>query len=95
MEEAGYFSGPRVKLKSREITLEHITRMIQKHNDRMEEALQQAREAMPDDMSEQEEAQLIEIQDLARKFRQSLREAGLEPDEADEPDEPDKPAAAS
>src|SRR5262245_34653966 len=27
MEELGYFSGPRVKLKSREITREHIAKM--------------------------------------------------------------------
>lgn len=79
MEARGYFSGPRVKLKSREITLEHIAKMIKKHNDRMEEALRQAREAMPEDMSEQEEGQLIDIIEKTKEFRQKLREAGLEP----------------
>lgn len=81
MEEVGFFSGPRLKLKSRELTLEHITHMIKKHNDRMEEALRQARATMPDEVDEQEEGQLIEIMALAEQLRQHLREAGLEPDD--------------
>ena len=81
MEEVGFFSGPRLKLKSRELTLEHITNMIKKHNDRMEEALRQARATMPDEVDEQEEGQLIEIMALAEQLRQHLREAGLEPDD--------------
>jgi hypothetical protein len=80
MEANGFFSGPRVKLKSRTLTLEPITRMIKKHNDRMEWALQQARESMPDGVSEQEEGALIDIQVMARQLRQHLRETGLEPD---------------
>jgi hypothetical protein len=84
MEEVGFFSGPRLKLKSRELTLEHITHMIKLHNDRMEAALQQARAAMPDDISEAEEGQLIDIMALAKELRQHLREAGLEPEDRDE-----------
>jgi hypothetical protein len=82
MEDLGFFSGPRAKLKSREITLEHIAKMIKKHNDRMEWALQQARESLPEEASEQEEGALIEIQFKARQLRRQLREIGLEPDEA-------------
>lgn len=78
MEAHGYFSGPRVKLKSREISLEHIARMIKKHNDRMEDALQQAREAVPEDMDEDDEGQLIEAQLLAKKLRRQLRDMGLD-----------------
>jgi len=81
MEAMGFFSGPRVKLKTREITLEHITKMIKKHNDQMENALRQAREALPEDASEQEEGALIDIQVMLEKLRQELREAGLEPPE--------------
>ena len=81
MEEVGFFSGPRLKLKSRELTLEHITSMIKKHNDHMEEALRQARATMPEEVDEQEEGQLIEIMALAEQLRQHLREAGLEPDD--------------
>lgn len=81
MESLGFYSGPRVKLKSREITLEHIAKMIKKHNDRMEDALRQAREAMPEDTPEQEEGALIDIQVMVEKLRQELRQAGLEPPE--------------
>ncbi|MBI1880860.1 MAG: hypothetical protein HYR94_22000 [Chloroflexi bacterium] len=84
MEEVGFFSGPRLKLKSREITLEHIVFMMTKHNDRMEAALQQARAVMPDDVSEEEEGQLIDIMAQAQEFRRHLREAGLEPDDPDD-----------
>src|SRR3972149_3641088 len=59
MEADGYYSGPRVKLKSRELTLEHIARMIKRHNDRMEEALRQAHAALPDDVSAEGEGQRI------------------------------------
>ena len=36
MEANGFYSGPRVKLQSRPITLENIARMLKKHNDWME-----------------------------------------------------------
>jgi len=78
MEADGYYSGPRVKLKSRELTLEHIARMIKRHNDRMEEALRQAHAALPDDVSEEEEGQLIDVMAVAEELRRRLREAGLE-----------------
>lgn len=78
MEAMGFFSGPRVKLRTRVLTLEHIANMIKKHNDQMENALRQAREALPEDASEQEEGALIEIQVMLEKLRRELREAGLE-----------------
>ena len=83
MEALGYFSGPRVKLKSRKITMEHVARMIQKHNDRMEMALHQARWAMPDEGTAEERGMLADILVSARRLRQHLREAGLEPDDAE------------
>ncbi len=81
MEAHGFYSGPRVKLKSRPITREHIARMLKKHNDRMEWALQQARAVMPEDSSEADEGNLIDVIMLARKLRRDLRAAGLEPPE--------------
>lgn len=81
MEAHGFYSGPRVKLKSREITLEHVAKMLKKHNDRMEWALQQARAVMPEDAGEAEEGNLIDAIQLARKLRRDLRAAGLEPPE--------------
>ncbi len=83
MEAEGFYSGPRVKLRSREITREHLARMLKKHNDRMEWALHQAREIMPEDVPEQEEGRLINAIELARKLRRDLRQAGLEPPEDD------------
>lgn len=81
MEAQGYYSGPRVKLKSRELRLEHVARMLKRHNDRMEEALRQARAALPADVSEEEEGQLIEVMALAEELRRRLREVGLEADD--------------
>lgn len=83
MEEMGFFSGPRLKLKEREISLEYIANMIKKHNDRLETALCHAREAMPDDVNEQEEGQLIEIMVRVEEFRQHLRDIGLEFDDTE------------
>ncbi len=81
MEADGYYSGLRVKLKSRDLTLEHIARMIKKHNDRMEEALRRAHAALPDSLSEEEEGKLLEVMALAEELRRRLREAGLEADD--------------
>ena len=52
-----------------------------KHNDRMEAALQQARAVLPEDASEADEGNLIDVILLARKLRRDLRAAGLEPPE--------------
>jgi hypothetical protein len=84
MEGVGFFSGPRVKLKSREITLEHITRMMKKHNDRMEGALRAAHATMPDDIDEHEEGMLLDTLGKVETLRQHLRELGLEPDDTEE-----------
>ena len=87
MEASGYYSGPRVKLKSRELTTEHIARMISRHSDRMEAALLSARETMPEDVDEMEEGALIEAIELARELRRKLREAGLDLDAESSEDE--------
>ncbi len=86
MEEVGFYSGPRAKLISREISLEHIVKMITKHNDNMEKALQQARQAMPEDINDQEEGALIDIIFEAKKMRRKLRELGLDSPENDSED---------
>lgn len=88
MEAHGFFSGPRVKLRSRQITREHVARMLKKHNDRMEWALQQARAAMPADVTEADEGNLIDAIALAQKLRRDLRAAGLEQPEDDWPVRP-------
>jgi hypothetical protein len=78
MEAMGFYSGPRLKLASRQLTLEYITRMITRHNDRLELALRQVHAAMPDDVSEEEEGQLIDIMAQVEELREHLRQAGLE-----------------
>jgi hypothetical protein len=85
MEEMGFFSGPRVKLKSREITREHLARMIFKHNERLEQALRAAYEAMPQETEEQQEGELIDLIEKVREFRQTLREMGLEQSDDEQP----------
>jgi hypothetical protein len=79
MEVEGYFSGPRVKLKSRELSLEHLARMLQRHTDRMEWALRQARTTLPEDASEQDEARLIDAIVLTQELRRSFHQVGLGP----------------
>ncbi|HSB68644.1 MAG TPA: hypothetical protein VLT62_04870 [Candidatus Methylomirabilis sp.] len=88
MEAHGFYSGPRAKLRSRQITREHVARMLKKHNDRMERALQEARATMPEEASEADEGSLIDAIALARKLRRDLRKAGLEPPEGEWPTRP-------
>lgn len=83
MESMGYFSGPRLRLASREITPEHIVRMLKKHNDRMEWALEQARRSMPNDLPEPQEGMLIDAIEKAKLLRKGLRNAGLEESQPD------------
>jgi hypothetical protein len=84
MEAGGFFSGPRLRLKSREITQEHLAKMIFKHNERLELALQEARKVMPDDISEPQEGELIDLIEKVREFRKELQELGLEAKDEDE-----------
>jgi hypothetical protein len=81
MERDGFYSGPRAKLRAREITADHIARMIKKHNDRMEAALHAARALMPEDTSEADEGKVIDVLSQVEELRRQLRKAGLEPPE--------------
>jgi len=88
MEAEGYFSGPRVKLKSRQLSLEHLARMLQRHTDRMEWALRQARTTLPEDASEQDEARLIDAIVLTQELRRTFHRVGLGPGREPPPDPP-------
>jgi hypothetical protein len=81
MERDGFYSGPRAKLRSREITKEHIVKMLKKHNDRMEAALRAAHALMPEDMTEADEGKVIDALTHVEDLRRELRKAGLEPPE--------------
>lgn len=54
------------------------------HNEGMEWALQQAHQAMPEDFSEPQEGELIDLIEKAKGFRRKLREVGLEAKEEEE-----------
>jgi hypothetical protein len=78
MEAMDFFSGPCLKLKDREISLEYIAVMIKKHNDRMEVALRQAHQAMPDGINEPAKSQLNEIMAQAEELRRHWGNIGRE-----------------
>jgi len=59
--------------------------MIFKHNERLEQALRAAYEAMPQEMEEQQEGELIDLIEKVREFRQTLREMGLEQSDDEQP----------
>lgn len=75
MEAAGFFNGPRVKLKSREITPDHIANMIKRHTDRMMGALWAAYDIRPEDLDEQSEQELLDLIVRAKEFQLKAQEA--------------------
>jgi len=55
-----------------------MVRMITRHNDRMEQALRDARRVRPEAVSEKDEGRLIDITAMAEELRRHLRQAGLD-----------------
>jgi len=60
LETFGYFSGPRVKLRSREITAQCIFRIVQKHNERVVEVLLRALEILKENSASDSDGDLAE-----------------------------------
>jgi len=56
MESLGFYGGPRVKMAHREITAEHIAKMLKKHTDNMMNALWSAYDVRPEDLDGQDGA---------------------------------------
>jgi len=83
MEELGYFSGPRVRLLTREITAADMAGAIKRSTDRMMEALQEAWKLRPED-DEEAETELLELLAMAQKLQ---REVNQVMDEALQQDE--------
>ena len=82
MESLGFFGGPRVKLKSREITRDHVAKMIKKHTDNMLSALWGAYDVRPEDL---EDAELLDLIARAKELQLKLQEILPPPEEdADE-----------
>lgn len=73
MESLGYFSGPRVRLAAREITLDMIAAAIKRSTDRMMAALESAWEVR-DPCDEEAETSLLGILAGGQRLQQGLDE---------------------
>lgn len=73
MEALGFYSGPRVKLISREMTAEDIFAAMARSLTRMNEALQGAWETRPEADQETED-QLLDILAAGQKLEREIRE---------------------
>lgn len=89
-EALGYYHGPRVKLKSREVTYEHVTRMLQKYTDRMIEALWAAHETRPIELTSEQERQLMDLIAAAKQMQRDLQEAAPSSDQSSDQAETDE-----
>jgi len=72
METHGYFSGPRIKLKTREITKDDMQRVALKRAQYMIDNLVKTYQARPKDMSSKDEDALIEVMRKAKKMKEHL-----------------------
>lgn len=73
MEALGFYSGPRVKLISREMTAADIFAGLSRSLTQMNEALQSAWDTRPEDDPETED-QMLEILALGQKLDREIRE---------------------
>jgi len=73
MEALGFYSGPRVKLVSREMTAEDIFAAMSRSLTRMNEALQGAWDARPEDDQETDD-QLLDILAAGQKLGRQVQE---------------------
>lgn len=71
MEEAGFFSGERVKLKRIALTGDVLARMIERSSERMMQALAKAWEAEPRD--QKEEKRLLVIMEKAQQLQKDVQ----------------------
>lgn len=74
MEELGFFSGPRVKLAAREITLDDIARMLGRSTTAMMDALRGAYETRPSG-DQEAETMLLEALAAGDKLKRGIEEA--------------------
>ena len=89
MEALGFFSGPRVKLVSREMTAEDVFAGLTRSLRQLNEALRGAWETRPEDDPEAE-AMLLETLGLAEQLEREILEiieSGLEGESPQEPEE--------
>ncbi|MFQ6101324.1 MAG: hypothetical protein ACE5OS_08840 [Anaerolineae bacterium] len=82
MESLGFYSGPRVKLVSREMTAEDVFAAMSRSLARMNEALQGAWETRPEDDQEIED-QLIDILAAGQKLEREIQDIIEQQEEKD------------
>jgi len=75
LEEAGFFSGPRVKLAERELTPEYLARKIEESTTNLLNALRDAWESLPPGADEEA---FLEIWEMAQKLEAGMKEAVAE-----------------
>jgi len=73
MEELGYFSGPCVRVLTREITAADMAEAIKRSTDRMLEALQEAWSLRPEG-DEEAETELLELMAMAQKLQHEVNQ---------------------
>nr|HID14389.1 hypothetical protein [Anaerolineae bacterium] len=83
MEALGFYSGPRVKLASREMTAEDVFAAMARSLARMNEALQGAWETRPEDDPETEDM-LLDILAAGQKLEREVKELIEQQKEKDE-----------
>lgn len=74
LEDLGYFAGPRVKLRSREITEQCILRLVQKHNERIVHVLLRALEILRSNAEAGSKENLSEAVLMLEELRPALRQ---------------------
>jgi len=75
MEEDGFYSGPRVKLRSRKITKEDMQRITLRHAQNVVDNLVKAYEVKPEDLPPDKEDELIELMKRAKQLKETISEA--------------------
>ena len=74
MEELGFYSGPRVKMRDRELTPDYVTRILRQSTQSMLDALEGAWNKRPDGDLEAER-ELLEILTMAQRLKHEVDSA--------------------
>ena len=72
MEELGYYSGPRIKLKARKITKEDIQRIALRHAKNTIDNLVKAYKVKPEDLPPEAEDELIELMRKSKELKEKI-----------------------
>jgi hypothetical protein len=73
LESLGYFTGPRIKLRSRHITEQCVLRFVQKHNERIVQVLLRALQILGSDHRGRSDRNLSEAVEMLEELRPALK----------------------